>query len=174
MNSLKKAYLFAERLIPGILFVSIFFVMLMEIASRLIFRKSFEWNTEYCRYALVWVTFIGAIYVRRDRSHIQVTALYDYLMEKKWTGALWVIDLIREIALIAFWGMLAYFGYQLSMRTARFSSSALGISQFWLYICTAVCGVMGGLMELNTLYRLFTRGWEPPPKQDIEQIPMGD
>lgn len=174
MDSIKKAYLFLERFIPGVLFVSIFFVMLTEIGARLIFKKSFEWNTEYCRYALVWVTFIGAIYVRRDRSHIQVTALYDYCMDKGWTRALWLIDLIREIALIAFWVLLGYFGYELARRTAKFSSSALGISQYWLYICTAICGLLGGIMELGTIYRLFTKGWEPPPKVEIEQIPMED
>ncbi|MCC8189551.1 MAG: TRAP transporter small permease [Planctomycetes bacterium] len=162
MATVKKTYLFLERFLPGVLFVSIFLVMLLEICARLVFRKSFEWNTEYCRYALVWVTFIGAIYVRRQGSHIQVTVLYDLLEARGSRVFLTAIDIVREAVAMMFWLLLGWFGYQMSVRTARFSSSAMGISQYWLYICTAVCGLMGGILEVFQIVRLLAQGRDKP------------
>ena len=167
MKALAKTYTFIEKLIPGILFVSIFIVMLLEIASRHIFNKSFEWNTEYCRYALVWVTFIGAVYVRRENSHIEVAALYDFLKGRKHYTAMFILDLIRSIVSLGFWFFLAYYGHILAKRTANFTSSAMDISQYWLYISSSICGVLGLIMETGTFIRLFTKG-SPGAKPPVE------
>ena len=57
MKQLVRAYLWFEKFVPGLFFVSIFAVMLLEIISRGVFEKSFAWSTEYCRYALVWAWY---------------------------------------------------------------------------------------------------------------------
>lgn len=156
MKSLVQTYKFIEKLIPGALFVSIFLVMLMEIFSRLILRKSFEWNTEYCRYALVWVTFIGAIYVRRENTHIEVAALYQHCRDHGNRGVAMAMDVVRGLVSLLFWGFLAWYGWLLSNRIANFTSSAMDISQFWLYISSSICGVMGLGMELAAFFELLS------------------
>lgn len=158
MKAIASAYKFFEKLVPGVFFVSIFFVMLLEIFSRVIFKKSWEWNTEYCRYALVWVTFIGAVYVRRENSHIEVNALYDYFKNRNMKGMVFVMDLIRSVVSLAFWLFLAWYGYVLAKRTSNFTSSAMDISQFWLYISASICGVLGLIMEIGTFVRIFMKG----------------
>ena len=158
MNKAVKTYLWLEKFLPGVLFISIFVIMLLEIAYRALTNKSIAWNTEFCRYALAWVTFLGAVYVRRERSHIQVVFLHEWLARKGHRIALFMVNLIRSLTAIAFWAFLAYFGHQLSNRTVRFYSSAMSISQYWLYICAAVCGVLTLIMESINLLRLLFGG----------------
>jgi TRAP-type C4-dicarboxylate transport system permease small subunit len=146
-----------EKFVPGTLFVSIFFVMLMEIISRVAFRKSFEWNTEYCRYALVWITFLGTVYMIRENNHIAVTAVYDLCDRRNYRGLVFAMTVLRSLVSLLFWGILAWYGYKLASRTANFESSAMNISQFWLYICTSTCGVFAGIMELLKLFRTVRR-----------------
>ncbi len=155
MNRLVKAYLWFEKFVPGLLFVSIFLVMVLEIASRGVFGKSFPWSTEYCRYALVWVTFLGAVYVRREQSHIQVVFLYQYLERNGHRRLLFLVNVLRSLVALAFWIFLAVYGYRLSERTVKFLSSAMAVSQYWLYVSTAICGAFAGVMEALNLARLF-------------------
>ncbi len=162
MHKLVKAYLWFEKFVPGLLFVSIFLIMLLEIISRGLFAKSFAWSTEYCRYALVWVTFLGAVYVRREGSHIQVVFLHEYLQRNRHRKLLFAVNLIRHLVALAFWLFLAVYGYRLSERTVKFLSSAMALSQYWLYISTSVCGVFAGAMEAINLVRLFIPGGRPP------------
>lgn len=148
---------------PGLLFVAIFVAMMMEIISRALTRTSFAWNTEFCRYALVWVTFLGAVYVRRERSHIQVIFLHRHLTDKNHRIPLFIVNFIRLAAAVAFWAFLAYFGYRLSVRTTRFYSSAMKVSQYWLYFSTVICGVFAGIMEIINFGRLFMGKEVDPP-----------
>jgi TRAP-type C4-dicarboxylate transport system permease small subunit len=150
-----KAYLWLEKFVPGVIFIAIFIAMLLEIGSRAIVGTSFAWNTEFCRYALVWVAFLGSVYVRRERSHIQVVFLHEYLVRNNHRISLFLVNFVRCLAAFSFWIFIAYFGYRLSVRTVRFYSSAMAISQYWLYFSTVVCGVLAGIMEAINFVRLF-------------------
>ncbi len=158
LKTFGQVYVKLEKLVPALIFVSIFFVMLMEIFSRMLFAKSWAWNTEYCRFALVWVTFLGCVYVRRERSHIKVSALYDYFVHKGWTKVAWLMDLLQCVVAMAFWFMLAYYGWRLSYRVTRIISPALEMSLFWLYLPTCICGVLAGIMEIFGFFRLLKGG----------------
>ncbi|MDR2391085.1 MAG: TRAP transporter small permease, partial [Planctomycetota bacterium] len=159
-----KAYLWLEKFVPGLIFIAIFIAMLLEIGSRAIFGTSFAWNTEFCRYALVWVAFLGSVYVRRERAHIQVVFLHEYLVRNNHRTLLFLVNFIRSAAATFFWIFIAYFGYRLSTRTVRFYSSAMGISQYWLYFSTVVCGILAGIMEIINFIRLFLGTYQEPVK----------
>ena len=178
MNQLIKAYLWLETFIPGLFFISIFIAMMMEIISRAVLGTSFAWSTEYCRYALVWVTFLGAVYVRRNHAHIQVLFLHQMLERRSATSPfykslLFLVNFIRFVVALAFWFFLIYFGYRLSARTTRFYSSAMAISQYWLYFCTVLCGLFAGIMELLNFIKLFKGDYIEPqrPSDDENATP---
>ncbi len=155
-KKLADAYVRLEKTAPALFFVSIIAVMQFEILSREFFGSSLPWNTEYCRYALVWVTFLGAVYVRRENAHIQVTALYDFLRKNGRKTIVFMLDLLRSLLSLWYWGVLAYGGYSLAERTVRFQSPAMRLSQYWLYICIPLCGALAGVIEVRDLVRLFT------------------
>ncbi|MDR1534253.1 MAG: TRAP transporter small permease [Planctomycetota bacterium] len=156
------SYVWLEKFVPGLLFVAIFVAMLLEIGFRAVLRTSITWNTEFCRYALVWVAFVGSVYVRREGKHIQVVFLHEYLARHNFRIALFLINLFRCLAGLAFWIFLAWFGYRLSARTVRFYSSAMAISQYWLYFATVLCGVPAAIMEAGRIWRLFTGRYREP------------
>ena len=159
MKALFKIYKIVEKGVPGLIFCSIFIIMLMEIFSRLLFRKSFEWNTEYCRYALVWIAFLGSVYVRRENAHIKVMALYDYFVKRGHVKIAYAMDVFCSLFSLGFYTYLGVYGYKLATVTARFGSSAMGLSQYWLYLCTALAGIFGFLLEAGTLILLVRAGF---------------
>jgi TRAP-type C4-dicarboxylate transport system permease small subunit len=159
-------YLWLEKFLPGVFFVAIFLVMLLEIASRAVLGTSFAWNTEFCRYALVWVAFLGSVYVRRERSHIQVVFVHEFLERRGYKELLFVVNFIRSVVAITFWFFLAYYGYRLSVRTVKFYSSAMYVSQYWLYFSTVVCGTLAGIMEIINFGRLFAGTYLESDKPD--------
>ncbi|MCL2000587.1 MAG: TRAP transporter small permease [Planctomycetes bacterium] len=144
----RKVHVWIEKLFPGILFISILFIMLLEVFSRKLFNKSFPWSIEYCRFALVWLTFIGSVYVRRERSHIKVGVLYDYCVKREWTGFAFAMDVLSSLLAIMFWILLIFYGWRLSIRVGRIVSPAFEISLFWLYICTFIGGLLAVVMEV--------------------------
>ncbi len=159
MKTLRTIYRLVEKGVPALLFCSIFFIMLMEIFSRLLFRKSFEWNTEFCRYALVWIAFLGSVYVRRENAHIKVMALYDFFVARGHFKTAYCMDVFCSILSLLFYAFLGFYGNKLATVTARFGSSAMGLSQYWLYLCTAIAGIFGFLLEAGTLIALIKAGW---------------
>ena len=157
MKAIARIYVMIEKLIPALFFVSIFAVMLLEIFSRQLFGKSFPWNTEYCRYALVWVTFLGCVYVRRENSHIKVEALYDFFKRRNAWGVMFLMDAFQHLLALVFWIFLAYYGGRLSYRVTRIISPALEVSLFWLYLPTCICGVLGTILEVGGLIKTIAK-----------------
>ena len=156
MKQIAKMWIFIERFIPGFIFVSIFLVMLMEIFCRKFFTHSLSWSSEYSRYALVWVTFTGTAFVRRNDLHIKVDALYDYFNRRGWTKLSFAIDFAISILAILYWCVLVYFGWLLASRTSRIRASSMDISMFWLYIPTCIGGLLAGIVEIVDFIKLLS------------------
>jgi len=139
-----KVYEKIEGYLPAGIFLSICVAMLLQIFSRTLFGVSFSWNIEFCRYAEVWLAFIGIGYVRRINSHIKISALSDRVSARMNRRGRIAFYLLRLSISLFFVIMLIVLGIQLAMKSWNFRSSALQIRQFWLYICVPI-GALGFL-----------------------------
>lgn len=156
MKSIVNAWVFFEKLFPALIFISIFFVMIAEVFCRKFFTLSLSWSAEYCRYALVWVTFTGAAFVRRNDLHIKVDALYNWFVRRGWSGLALAVDCAACVLGILFWFVLTYFGWRLSSRVGLIRASSMNVSMFWLYVSTSIGGVLAGVMEIIALVKLLS------------------
>ncbi|NQT59563.1 MAG: TRAP transporter small permease [Bacteroidetes bacterium] len=146
MSNLSKAFRFIEAVFPAAIFLIICTVMIVQVFLRSVFNYSISWNVEFTRYLLVWLTFVGASYVRRENAHISLE-LVSQKIEKAlpgWGRVLFVG--IKEIIAITFLIFLIILGIQLGIKSWNFRSSAMQIRQFWLYIAVSV-GSVGYLVR---------------------------
>ena len=61
-------------------------ILFIAVSSRYLFGRSFYWIDAYCRYALIWIAFLGSAIVLRRREHIGVDVVINLLPKilRKW------------------------------------------------------------------------------------------
>lgn len=152
-----KIYEWIEEYIPIVIFVIICLVMILQVFMRLLFGISFSWSVEVSQYLNVWISFIAIGYVRKLNSHIKIEMFYDWLAKKmpKWLDITFFV--IKKILNIVYMVLLIWLGLALAIRSINFLSSAMQISQFWLYVCVPI-GAAGYLFrEIHSIYHVVIK-----------------
>ena len=129
--------------------------MTMGVFNRYLLGKTFAWNIELCRYSFVWLTFVGAAFVRKQDRHIKIEILFNYINQRLSPGAQKVLWILKTILTIAFLITLIYLGFILANKTWRFKSQAMQIPQFFLYISVTVGAILYLLREIPDSIRYY-------------------
>lgn len=137
-----------EEYVSCIFFLLIFLLMVGGVFLRYLFGVSFSWNIELARYSFVWLTFIGAAFVRSNDGHIKIELLLNHLKEKRPQLAFYLTTIIRIITII-YLVLIVYLSYHLSIRSWRFKSQAMQIPQFFLYISVCIGSVLYLIHEVK-------------------------
>lgn len=53
--------------------------VLFQVFSRYILGRSFTWTEEFARFALIWMTVLGAAYLNAKREHLSMDFVYQKL-----------------------------------------------------------------------------------------------
>ena len=61
-----------------IIFALLVLDVLFQVFSRYILGTSFTWTEEFARFALIWMTILGAAYLNAKREHLSM----DFLIQK--------------------------------------------------------------------------------------------
>ena len=142
MTGLKRAYDVIEEAVCVFFFLLIFLLMNLGVFGRYFFDVSFEWNIELCCYSFVWLTFLGAAFVRKKYGHIKVEFFYIAVVRRLPLAGRRTLYLLKELIMLFFLGALIVLGVELAVRSWRFMSQAMQISQFFLYISAPVGAAM--------------------------------
>jgi TRAP-type C4-dicarboxylate transport system permease small subunit len=59
-----------------IIFALLVLDVLFQVFSRYILGTSFTWTEEFARFALIWMTILGAAYLNAKREHLSMDFLY--------------------------------------------------------------------------------------------------
>jgi TRAP-type C4-dicarboxylate transport system permease small subunit len=167
MQHFKRAYDLCEEAVCVFLFLLIFFLMNLGVFGRYFFNLSFEWNIELCCYSFVWLTFLGAAFVRKTQDHIKVVFFYRAALQRLPPGGRRTLYLIKKLTLLFFLGALIVLGIELAVRSWRFMSQAMQISQFFLYISVPVGAGMFLYREIVQV--VASRFGALPEPADLEQ-----
>lgn len=152
---LLKIYDKLEEIVSLVFFLLIFSLMTIGVINRYVFNVTFPWNIELCRYSFVWLTFVGAAYVRKIDSHIKIEILFNFINKKLSKGPQKIIWIAKEILTIAFLIALLYYGFVLANKTWRFKSQAMQIPQFFLYISVSIGALLYLLREVPASIRFY-------------------
>ncbi|QUJ67975.1 TRAP transporter small permease [Photobacterium sp. GJ3] len=154
---MKKLYSKIEAALPSMIFILLFVVMLLNIAVRELTSQSLDWPIEFSRYSLVWLTFLGAVYLYSIDKHIKVDSFWFYLSKKLNPNIVRCVEILK-LSIISFFGIfLSYYGYVFSEKLKFFSSPSLNISQSYLYIVVPISGVLIALISIMKIYKLLRK-----------------
>lgn len=77
-----------------IIFALLVLDVLFQVFSRYIIGRSFTWTEEFARFALIWMTILGAAYLNGKREHLSMDFLYQKFSVKNQRKASILIEIL--------------------------------------------------------------------------------
>ncbi|XYK78978.1 MAG: TRAP transporter small permease [Labrenzia sp.] len=118
-----------ERWLLLLFYVMLVLTMFIEVVRREVFAYSSIWGEEIVRYSFIYLAWIGAAAAVKERGHIRIDVLMQYVGPKA-KALLYILgDIVMAVvAVIAF-----YWSLETVLVSAKFGSVTHGlrISQVW-------------------------------------------
>ena len=135
------------KLLLGGLVAAIVLITLAGVWWRYVLNAPLAWPEQVSRILFVWMTFVGAAVLYRDRLHVAIDMFVMKLPPRLQIGAMWLV----ELWLLLFNVVLLIYGLKLSVDTLDQTFGALDISPATFYFAAPVSA---GMMILYFLERL--------------------
>ncbi|KAA0010024.1 TRAP transporter small permease [Billgrantia pellis] len=132
-----------------------------QVFARFVVGKPLFFSDEIARFAMLWLTFVGAGYAYRKGTLISVDIVLEYAGSK--FACLLRIAIILCSALFAF--IMVKYGLDLVERVSRQTAPSTRISMMWPYLAVPAGGIV---ILVNSLGLLLDEalGKPPVPKQE--------
>lgn len=143
-------------------------LVFFQVIMRYIFGSSLSWSEELARFIFLWVSWIGASYAVKERTHFRVEMFANLLHGKNRR----YFELFILLIWFVFALIMAYLGTELVlflMETGQISA-AMEIPMSWVYASVpAGCALMALrlVFEIQKILRKGTADIEPEPKEAI-------
>ena len=120
---IRTALRHAEEAVCVSLGVALFCVLLWQVFTRYVLSDPSIWSEEAARFLYVGVVFFGAAAAVRDRSHLGMPFLLEYLPR----GVALSVTLFTRTLTLGFCGAIAVYGYRAALRDWDLPSLAMEI-----------------------------------------------
>jgi TRAP-type C4-dicarboxylate transport system permease small subunit len=121
----------------------------LGVFFRYVLDASLSWYDEFASYALVWLTFYGAVAAAYHNRHIRFEAVVDRFT----ATARKKIETVAELFILGFQVVLFYFGWLLTQKMGDETAISLAwVKMGWVY---SVLPITGGIMLLISIDRLL-------------------
>ncbi len=126
LNSLNQN---GERWALLVFYVMLVVTMFVEVVRREVFAYSSIWGEEIVRYSFIYLAWIGAAAAVKERGHIRIDVLMQYVGPR--TKAL--LYILGDITMFAVALVALYWSFETVLVSAKFGSVTHGlrISQVW-------------------------------------------
>nr|WP_205624045.1 TRAP transporter small permease [Marinobacterium rhizophilum] len=125
---------------------------LWQVASRYVFGSPSTLSEEFLRFALIWISIMGAAYVAGKSQHVSMSLFVDLLPlsgQLKWGMALQMIFLLFAVFILIMGG-----GHAVSISMTQISP-VLQIPMGLIYSALPVSGVVIVLYSLINIFDLY-------------------
>ena len=139
----------AAKAFIGALVGAIVVITLASVWWRYVLNAPLAWPEQVSRILFVWVTFVGAAVLYRERLHVAI----DMFMAPLPRGARRAVGWAIELLILAFNFVLLLYGLKLSVDTLGQTFGALDITPASFYFAAPVAA---GMMILYFLERIST------------------
>ncbi|KZX96733.1 MULTISPECIES: TRAP transporter small permease [unclassified Sulfitobacter] len=144
----------AERWLLLVFYTMLVVTMFVEVLRRELLSYSSIWGEEIVRYSFIYLAWIGAAAAVRQRGHIRIDVLMQYVGPRA-KAALYIFgDLVMfAVSLVAF-----YWSLETVLVSAKFGSVTHGlrISQVWFLTAVPLGFGLVMLRLIQSLIRDFT------------------
>src|ERR671928_2065806 len=147
LTALCDAVTRAARLLIGTLVAAIVAITLAAVWWRYVLNAPLAWPEQVSRILFVWMTFVGAAVLYRERLHVAIDMFVLMLPKPLQVAAVWLV----EILLLVFNVALLVYGLQLSLNTLGQTYGALDISPATFYFAAPVSAAMMVLFFVEKL-----------------------
>jgi TRAP-type C4-dicarboxylate transport system permease small subunit len=129
-------------------------LVFVQVVMRYVFQNSLSWSEELARYIFLWLSWIGASYAVKERSHFRVE-----MFANKLTGA--SRKYFELFVLLAWFGFCVFLAYQGSTVTRHLLtrgqlSAAMEIPMAYAYASVPVGSALMALRLLVEIKKLFS------------------
>jgi len=152
MSRIVHAYFTLLKAIIVLCLAAMVVMVFANVVMRFVFNTGIPVSEELSRWCFVWLTFLGAILVLHERSHLGVDVVLQALGPAARRACLVVANLLM---LYATWLILVGSIEQTSLNMGA-SAPASGLSQAWFFGVGVVFAASTGLILLYQQYQLFT------------------
>ena len=128
-----------------------------NVVLRYVFGISLSWVEELTRYMMIWLAWLGAGLALREGAHIAIDTLQTALPD---IGAR-LLRAIVFLAMIGFFGALAWLGWRYSMFAWRQQTAVLRLPAGLVYLAIPVGSVLMLLHLLLTMREAVTHTATP-------------
>jgi tripartite ATP-independent transporter DctM subunit len=133
------------------LLLAVTMLLFLQTVCRYIFFVPIGWAEEGARFALIWLTFIGAAVCSRKGLHSRFTVLFD-----RSTGrARRAMGAVTDMVVLVFAGIMIVKGWDMVERTQYERWIMLDLPMSWSYLAIPV----GGLLILGFTLHRGVRAW---------------
>jgi TRAP-type transport system small permease protein len=139
----------AAKVFIGALVGAIVVITLASVWWRYVLNAPLAWPEQVSRILFVWITFVGAAVLYRERLHVAIDMFMAPLPRAARRAVGWVIELL----ILAFNFVLLLYGLKLSVDTLGQTFGALDITPASFYFAAPVAA---GMMILYFLERIST------------------
>ncbi|AKO96413.1 MAG: TRAP transporter small permease [Marinovum algicola] len=153
-NALRKLDQNAERWLLLVFYTMLVVTMFIEVLRREVLSYSSIWGEEIVRYSFIYLAWIGAAAAVRQRGHIRIDVLMQYVGPRV-KAALYLFGdaVMFGVALIAF-----YWSFETVLVSAKFGSVTHGlrVSQVWFLSAVPLGFALVILRLVQSFIRDFT------------------
>jgi TRAP-type C4-dicarboxylate transport system permease small subunit len=131
-----------------LLLAALVVLVCLGVFFRYVLNSSLTWYDEFASYTLVWLTFYGTVVADYRRRHIG----FELVVDKLAPTARRVVDVVAELAVLAFQFVLFYYGWVLTERMGDETAISLPwVKVSWI---SSVLPVTGALLLIISTTRL--------------------
>lgn len=153
-----------EQVISVLLLAAVLGLMLTQVVARYVFAAPLFWSDELARFSYVWMSYIAAVALMAQRSHIRIDII-DYVLGAR--GRLF-IKILADLIVIGTCVFIVHGSWDWLMTTIRPRSPALGMPLVWLYGVVWFAFAAMALHATINLALLITGRQGPEPDTGFE------
>ncbi len=152
LNKLDKLLYFILKTLVVTLFIAMVVLIAAQVYTRFFTNNSLTWSEELARYTMVYMVFLSAVLVARQKGHICIDDVVRRLSLKGRTAVLCVSSLLQ----IVFFLTVVWGAYRLLPTASLRTSPAIGIPIPIVYFCVPLSCAMMLVYTVRDLVQLFT------------------
>jgi TRAP-type C4-dicarboxylate transport system permease small subunit len=141
---MEKIYKQVNRIIEFVL-VAIFALLVLDVLwqvfGRYVLKQSFSFTEEFARFALIWLSILGAAYLNGKREHLSMDFLLQKLKPEKLSKRMQIIEILMFVfafvVMVIGGGNLVYTTLYLGQ-----VSAAMHVSLGYVYAIIPVSGLL--------------------------------
>lgn len=143
-------------------------LVFIQVVMRYLFSNSLSWSEELARYIFLWLSWIGASYAVKERSHFRVEMFANMIKG----SARRFFEAFVLIVWFLFSFVLAWLGTDLVLFLAESgqNSSAMEIPMTWAYAAVPVGCALMCFRLLIEMYKLWKGEPFGPKTDNVEEI----